>query len=222
MHRARLGAMPAIDETTRASRVLVVDDHPVVREGVALLMGKGAAMHVAGTAQTGGEAIAVARDLAPDLILLDLRLPDMLASETVEQLRLAAPRAKIVVFTAYAAHQALDTLRDRVDGILLKDATDTDLVAALGRVLAGERVIDPRIGNEMLPGRPAKWPGPQLTGREYEVLRRVAMGETNAEVADKLFLSRNTVKTYLQSALHKLGAKNRVEGILRARQAGLL
>lgn len=210
------------DDLSGSARLMVVDDHPVVCEGVALLLHADPVLRVIGSARTGGEAISTARDLAPDLILLDLRLPDMLACDVVAHLRMVVPRAKIVVFTAYAAHQALEAVRNRVDGILLKDAADTDLVDAIKRILRGEQIIDPRLGKDLLPGRPTVSGGPSLTRREYEVLRRVAMGETNSEIAEVIGLSRNTVKTYLQSALQKLGARNRVEGILKASQAGLL
>src|SRR6266567_2200371 len=141
---------------------MVVDDHPVVCEGVSLLVHSSSDIVVTGSARSADEAVAVARHIRPDVILLDLRLPDMLASEAVQLLRMAAPKAKIVIFTAYAGHRALKAAIDAgVDGCLLKDAAATGL-------------------------------------------------------------SRNTVKTYLQSALQKLGARNRVEAIARASEFGLL
>jgi two-component system nitrate/nitrite response regulator NarL len=204
-------------------RLLVVDDHPVVCEGVSLLVHSSTDIVVTGSARSAEEAVAVARQTRPDVVLLDLRLPDMLASEAVKLLRMAAPRAKIVIFTAYAGHKALKAAMEAgVDGCLLKDAADTDLVEAIRRVARGESVYDARLERDSMPGRAPKMPGPELTRREYEVLRRVAIGETNPEIAEAIGLSRNTVKTYLQSALQKLGARNRVEAIARASEFGLL
>jgi two-component system, NarL family, nitrate/nitrite response regulator NarL len=124
-------------------RLLVVDDHPVVCEGVSLLVHSSTDIVVTGSARSAEEAVAVARQTRPDVVLLDLRLPDMLASEAVKLLRMAAPRARIVIFTAYAGHKALQAaIEAGVDGCLLKDAADTDLVEAIRRVARGESAED--------------------------------------------------------------------------------
>lgn len=212
-----------LTSVARAVRVLVVDDHPVVREGVALLVDGHPGLEMAGYARTGAEAIEVAAAVGPDVVLLDLRLPDMLAPEVATALRVVAPGARIVVFTAHASHVALATLRAAgVDGCLLKDATRTDLVDAIRRAARGEAVFDPRIDGAPVDRARDTARGPGLTSREYDVLRRVAMGETNPEIAEALGLARNTVKAYLQSVLQKLGARNRVEAVARANEAGLL
>jgi DNA-binding NarL/FixJ family response regulator len=203
------------------ARVLVVDDHPVVRDGVALLLRGEPALTVVGSAESGRAALERAPGLAPDLVLLDLRLPDMLAPEVVAGLRERVPAARVVVFTAHGDHHGVRAALDAgAHGALLKDAAATDLVAALRRVLRGERVCDPR----MAPGgaSQAALARSGLTRREYEVLRLAAQGRTNPEIAETTGLARNTVKTYLQSALHKLGARNRVEAIGKASEAGLL
>src|SRR6267378_2749545 len=145
MHDAGLDAMLTPESApTRLPeariRLLVVDDHPVVCEGVSLLVHSSSDIVVTGSARSAEEAVAVARQTRPDVVLLDLRLPDMLASEAVKLLRMAAPRAK--------------------------------------------SVYDPRLDRDSLPGRAPKMPGPELTRREYEVLRRVAIGETNPEIAE--------------------------------------
>jgi len=218
-----LREQPGRDLAEARIRLMVVDDHPVVCEGVSLLVHSSSDIVVTGSARSADEAVAVARHIRPDVILLDLRLPDRLASEAVQLLRMAAPKAKIVIFTAYAGHRALKAAIDAgVDGCLLKDAADTDLVDAVRRAARGEAVFDSRLDRDSLPGKTPKMPGPPLTPREYEVLRRVAIGETNPEIAAAIGLSRNTVKTYLQSALQKLGARNRVEAIARASEFGLL
>ncbi|MHA6621764.1 response regulator [Pseudonocardia sp. DLS-67] len=204
------------------ARVMVVDDHPVVRDGVALLLRNEPALVVVGSAESGRAALERAAALRPDLVLLDLRLPDMLAPEVVSGLRAVVPAARVVVFTAHGDHHGVQAALDAgAHGALLKDAAVTDLVAALRRVLRGERVRDPRMAPDEAPGRSALARS-GLTRREYEVLRLAAQGRTNPEIAETTGLARNTVKTYLQSALHKLGARNRVEAIGKASEAGLL
>ncbi|HWM58230.1 MAG TPA: response regulator transcription factor [Pseudonocardia sp.] len=203
------------------ARVMVVDDHPVVRDGVALLLRGEPALVVVGAAESGRAALERASELKPDLVLLDLRLPDMLAPEVVVGLRELVPAARVVVFTAHGDHHGVQAALDAgAHGALLKDAAATDLAAALRRVLRGERVSDPRI----VPGAAGRTALQRsgLTRREYEVLRLAAQGRTNPEIAETTGLARNTVKTYLQAALHKLGARNRVEAIGKASEAGLL
>ncbi|RBM23134.1 DNA-binding response regulator [Prauserella sp. PE36] len=205
-----------------SSTVLVVDDHPVVRDGVTMLLRSDPSLAIVGSAESGHAAIERVAELCPDLVLLDLRLPDMLAPEVIAGLRREHPRAKIVVFTAHGDHQGVvAALEAGANGGLLKDVAGTDLTAALRRVLHGERVVDPRI----MPDdgeRSNALARSGLTRREYEVLRLAAQGKTNPEIAQATGLTRNTVKTYLQSALHKLGARNRVEAIGKASEAGLL
>ena len=204
-----------------SARVLVVDDHPVVRDGVALLLRGDPALVVVGSAESGRTALERAPQLSPDLVLLDLRLPDMLAPEVVVGLRELVPAARVVVFTAHGDHHGVQAALDAgAHGALLKDAAAIDLVAALRRVLRGERVTDPRL----LPGEAGRAAQARsgLTRREYEVLRLAAQGRTNPEIAECTGLARNTVKTYLQSVLQKVGARNRVEAISKASEAGLL
>ena len=204
------------------SRVMVVDDHPVVRDGVALLLRGEPSLVVVGSAESGRSALERAPGLRPDLVLLDLRLPDMLAPEVVVGLRESVPDARVVVVTAHGNHHGVQAALDAgAHGALLKDAAAIDLVAALRRVLRGERVSDPRLVPSAA-GRGAALARSGLTRREYEVMRLAAQGRTNPEIAETTGLARNTVKTYLQSALHKLGARNRVEAIGKAAEAGLL
>ena len=204
-------------------RVMVVDDHPVVRDGVQMLLRPDTRIEVVAGALTVRDAIAQLPEVHPDVLLLDLRLPDMLAPEAIRRLRAVCPGVKIVIFTAYPDHGALKaTLEAGIDGYLIKDAGTVDLVRALRQVVAGIKVIDPRLGehaNVRLRDRLAKV---GLTRREYDVLRLAAMGNTNPEIAEQLDLARNTVKTYLQSAMQKLGARNRVEAIGKAQEAHLL
>ncbi|MGH8861771.1 MAG: response regulator [Jatrophihabitantaceae bacterium] len=204
-------------------RVLVIDDHPVVTEGVTLLLRSEPGITIVGSARTGREAVELAVAVDPHVILLDLRLPDMLATEVIGRLRGVAPAARVILFTAYADHAALPAALDAgVSGCLLKDVATTDLATAITRVHCGLSVMDPRldgVGEGPLRGALFRV---GLTRREYEVLRLVAAGQTNPEIAEEIGLTRNTVKTYLQSAMNKLGARNRVEAIAKASEARLL
>jgi DNA-binding NarL/FixJ family response regulator len=208
---------------TGVIRVLVVDDHPIVLDGVALALQRTTFLELAGYARSGREAVDAVIRYRPDVVLLDLRLPDMLAPETIRAITAAAPDVKVVIFTAYPDHAALaDALAAGAHGVLVKDTERGDLVDVLRRVAAGERVVAADLHSDggILLGRKLREHG--LTRREYEILRHVAMGQTNPEIAAALGLTRNTVKTYLQRTLEKLGARNRVEALARANQLGIL
>jgi DNA-binding NarL/FixJ family response regulator len=214
---------PSAPTSGQQIRVLVVDDHPVVVDGVTLAFGSTSWLSVAGHARSGRDALAEVERLHPEVVLLDLRLPDMLAPEVIRSLRARAPGVKVVIFTAYPEHAALEAaMAAGVHAVVIKDAERADLVDIIRRVVDGERVVRTDLGQDhnVLLARKLKECG--LTRREYEILRRVAMGETNPEIGEALGLTRNTVKTYLQRALEKLGARNRVEALARANECGIL
>jgi two-component system, NarL family, nitrate/nitrite response regulator NarL len=197
-------------------RLLVIDDHPVVRDGVALLAASNRRIELVGYAPSGKAALELAGPAAPDVILCDLRLPDMLAPELIGMLRRAVPQARIVIFTAYPDHPAVcAALEAGACGIVAKDAARTDLAAIIVGAMHGEEVTGVQ---NSVPNRARTMVG----RREYDVLRRVAIGETNHEIAEAMNLSPNTVKAYLRNLMQKLDARNRVEAISRAREAGLL
>jgi two-component system, NarL family, nitrate/nitrite response regulator NarL len=208
----------------RVIRVLVVDDHPVVLDGVTYaLHNSTSSMHIAGYARTGRETIIAVRRYRPDVVLLDLRLPDMLAPEAIQLLRAQHPNLKIILFTAYPDHAALNAaMAAGGHGVVVKDAERANLVDAIRRVAAGERVVFSDIARDghVLVNRKLRDHG--LTRREYDILRRVAMGQTNPEIACALGLTRNTVKTYLQRTMEKLGVRNRIEALIRAGELGIL
>ena len=206
--------------------VLVVDDHPIVLDGVRLLVDSTSWITLAGYARTGREAITVAEQTQPDVVLLDLRLPDMLGPEVIHGILRGAPDAKVVLFTAYADHAAVEpALAAGARAVVLKDADRADLVDVIRRVAAGETIPatagsgEAGVANQQLARKLRQW---ALTRREYDILRRISMGETNPEIAEALGLTRNTVKTYVQSALNKLGARNRIEALNRLHEGGLL
>jgi DNA-binding NarL/FixJ family response regulator len=207
----------------RPVRVIVADDHPIVFDGVTLALQRTSWLQVAGHARNGAETIEAVQRFRPDVVLLDLRLPDMLAPEVIAAVLAELPTVKIIIFTAYPDHAALGpTLAAGAHGVIVKDTERADLVDVIRRVVAGERVYLTGAGadNLLLLNRKLREHG--LTRREYEILRHVAMGETNPEIAVALGLTRNTVKTYLQRALEKLSARNRVEALARANQLGIL
>lgn len=205
----------------RCLSVVVIDDHPIVVGGVRALFADHARISVVGSATTAGAGIELARRLRPDVVLLDVRLPDMPGPSAIRGLREAAPEAKIVLFTAYPDHAAIRVALDEdVDACLLKDGPPGEMVGTIRAVAAGRRVIDPRVAAGFAGAeRPRRC---DLTDREYEVLRLVAVGKSNPEIAADLGLTRNTIKTYLQTAMGKLGARNRVEAIVRAHEERLL
>jgi DNA-binding NarL/FixJ family response regulator len=201
--------------------LLVVDDHPVVQDGVALLLQRTSSVAVAGYARSGAEAIQLAQQLRPDIVLLDLRLPDMLAPEIIPALRRGSPHSRVIVFTAYADHAAIGAALDAgASGVLTKDCGQNDLLCAIRLAASGEPAAN--VGGDSMVAQPRRPDASPLTPREYAVFRRMATGETCAEIAEALGLTYNTAKTYLQRAMQKLGARNRVEAINKANEIGLL
>ncbi|WP_033291798.1 response regulator transcription factor [Amycolatopsis jejuensis] len=194
--------------------VFVVDDHPVVRDGVVTQLGRHRDIEVVGHAATAAEAVLGCRREQPDIVLLDLRLPDALAAEVVPRLHEVSPASKVLLFTAFPEHAAVaPSLAAGACGLLVKDATGPALREALLQVA--------RTGSyrATCPASPAQAP---ITPREYDVLRLVSAGHTNVEIGQQLDLSLNTVKTYLRNVMQKLGARNRAQVITNARIHGLL
>jgi two-component system, NarL family, nitrate/nitrite response regulator NarL len=212
---------------TNTVSVLVVDDHPIVLDGVRHLVDSTSWISLAGYARTGRDGVTLAEQTQPDVVLLDLRLPDMLGPEVIHGIHRGAPAAQVVLFTAYPDHAAVEpALAAGARAVVLKDVDRADLVDIIRRVAAGEPVPSgPRAIasasklNQRLTDKLRRY---ALTRREYDILRRISMGETNPEIADALGLTRNTVKTYVQSALNKLGARNRIEALNRLHELGLL
>jgi two-component system nitrate/nitrite response regulator NarL len=215
-------AWPSLDHPAPPARLLVVDDEPVVCRGVAALVRGEDDLVVAGEAYTVSAALQLLGRAHVDAVLLDLRLPDMTAPEAIPLIRQAAPSIKVILFCPRDGQAAAEAAAEAgVDGVLLKDAGAREITEGVRRVVAGERVLDQRLVSAAA-RRHRAWAGPSLTRREYEVLRRVAMGETNLEIAQAIGLSRNTIKSYLHATLRKLGARNRVEALARASEAGLI
>ena len=196
--------------------VLVVDDHPVVGAGVSTIL-SGSRARVVGQAATTDDAVVLAAKTQPAIVLLDLRMGDeTLSIGAIAPILAAAPAAHLLIFTAFPDHPAVAAaVAAGAAGFLVKDTDQTDLVRTIEAIADGETMERP--GRDPL--RPTR---ASLSAREYEILLRVSAGETNAEIARELFLAPNTVKTYWQNALDKLGARNRAEAITKAYRAGLL
>jgi two-component system, NarL family, nitrate/nitrite response regulator NarL len=201
-----------------AVRVLVVDDHPVVRDGVVTALGRHSDIEVAGHAADAADAVAACARERPDVVLLDLRLPDAHAADVVPRLRAACPSTRVLLFTAFPEHSAVaPTLAAGAVGLLVKDASGRELGEAIRRVArtGAYRGVHPGAEGPDASGGP-------VTPREYDVLRLVASGHTNGEIGERLRLSPNTVKTYLHNVMRKLDARNRAQVITNARAHGLL
>ena len=214
----------------RQPTALVVDDHPVVLHGVRGLLVASGDYGAVGVAETGDEACRCAETMRPNVVVLDLRVGDDLAPEICRRIRAVAPGSVVVVFTAYDDRALLKAcLEAGAGGIVLKDAHGVDLVGTLRKVRGGAVVVDPRIvdppagGDERdVVSTPSGEVFERMTQREYEVLRLLAAGRTTAEIGVELFLAQNTVRSYIQSILAKLGARNRVQALVKARRLRLI
>jgi DNA-binding NarL/FixJ family response regulator len=213
-----------------AVRVLAADDQRVVREGLAMLLGLLPDVEVVGTAADGEEVLALAAELKPDVILMDLRMPRMDGVEATRRLRERDPAVKVVVLTTYADDRSvLDALRAGALGYLTKDAGAAEIQQALHRVAGGQAALDPAVQLHLVeaiadgsPPSPAAAPLPAgLTPREAEVLTLIAAGLSNAEIAERLVVSEATVKSHVNHMLAKIGARDRAQAVGYAYRHGL-
>ncbi len=201
-------------------RVVVVDDHPVVRDGLAGLLGAEDGLAVVGEAGGGREAVAVVARTSPDVVLMDLRMPDGSGVEAIRQLRRDGGRhPRILVLTTYDTDRDIRTAMEAgADGYLLKDVRRADLVRAVHDLAEGRPVLT-AAALAALAGRGSE---PTLTGREVEVLRLVADGRTNRAVATRLGIGEATVKTHLLHVYEKLGVTDRASAVRTAWERGLV
>ena len=214
-----------------AIRVLAADDQRVVREGLAMLLGLLPDVEVVGTAADGEEVLALAAELRPDVILMDLRMPRMDGVEATRRLRERDPAVKVVVLTTYADDRSvLDALRAGALGYLTKDAGAAEIQQALHRVADGQAALDPAVQLHLVeaiadgaPSAPSPAPLPDgLTPREAEVLTLIAAGLSNTEIAERLVVSEATVKSHVNHMLAKIGARDRAQAVGYAYRHGLV
>jgi DNA-binding NarL/FixJ family response regulator len=207
--------------------LVAADSHPIVLAGLRQLCATTGWLHLAAAAATAAEAIAAVGENLPRLVVMDTRLPDLPVVDVIRRLRLLHPPVRIVLFTTDPARAertaaAAGDAGEAVAAVVHKRTELSGLASALRRVADGERLLTPA-GSASGARRDerSRMPG-ALTPREHEILRKVAAGMTNIEIARELGLAHNTIKTYFQRTLEKLGARNRVEALLRADEKGLL
>lgn len=205
-------------------RVLIADDHTILRQGLRLIVTEDPAFAVVGEAANGEEAVARALELAPDIVLMDVQMPGMNGIEAARCIRAALPQTRIVMLTVSDKDQDLfGALRAGAKGYLLKSATACEVLEALRRVYVGEAILPPGLAARVLDefAAPPK-PTEPLTGRETEIIQLIAQGLGNKEIAAALSLSENTVKTHVRHILDKLQLRSRAEAAAYAVQAGLV
>ncbi len=203
-------------------RIVVADDHPVVRAGVVMMLGAGPDIEVVGEATDGREAIALAEELTPDLIVMDLQMPEIDGVEATRTIRAATPGVNILILTTYDNDRSIvSAVEAGAAGYLLKDAPPDDLLRAVRDAAAGHSVLPPAIAARLAAHResPAV---PELTSRELEVLSALAQGGTNRSIAEGLFISQATVKTHLIHIFQKLQVEDRTSAVARAAELGLV
>ncbi len=214
-------------------RVVVADDHQVVRTGFAALLDTQPDFTVLGTASDGAEAVRLSRDLHPDVVLMDVRMPGTNGIEATRQLCAGSePGPRVIILTTFDLDEYVyDALRAGASGFLLKDVTAERLFDAVRVVASGEALLAPAITRRLIRefarirperARPAAIVLADLTPRETEVLRLLAEGLSNPEIADRLVVTEETVKTHVSRVLHKLGLRDRTQAVVIAYESGLV
>jgi DNA-binding NarL/FixJ family response regulator len=200
-------------------RVLCVDDHPLLRQGIAALVGSQGDMKLVAEASNGREALRQFRELRPDVTLMDLRLPDMSGIDALIAIRSEFPEARVVVLTTFEGDAEIQrALEAGARGYLLKTMPPADLIDAIRQVHAGKKRIPPEIAAQLAEHASDE----DLTGRELEVLREVAGGSRNHEIASRLFISEETVKVHVKHIMEKLGANDRTQAVAIAIRRGII
>ncbi|HET7690458.1 MAG TPA: response regulator transcription factor [Nocardioidaceae bacterium] len=209
--------------------ILLADDQDLVRTGLRMILNAEDDLEVVGEAANGHEAVDLARSLAPDVVLMDIRMPELDGIEATRRITTKLVGVRVVMLTTFDRSQLVyDSLVAGASGFLLKDAPAAQLVAGVRAIARGEELLAPSITRRLVEeftraGRGAPPPGyDQLTEREAEVLTLVARGKSNSEIAGDLFVSIQTVKTHVARMLAKLGLRDRVQAVVLAYEHGLV
>lgn len=211
---------------TEVIRILIADDHPIVRDGLVAVLNTQPDFAVVGEAGSGAEAVRQVETLGPDVVLLDLEMPDGDGVETLRRLREEGLSARVIVFTAFDTDERiLAAIRAGAQGYLLKGIPRDEIFSAIRAVSAGASLLTPVVASRLLrhvSGESEQSHGPALTPRERETLRLLGQGLQNKEIASQLGVRERTVKFHVAALMRKLGAGNRTEVVARATQQGLL
>ena len=209
-------------------RVVIADDQPMMRAGFKAVLEATGSIEVVAEAATGEEAVAAAEAHRPDVVLMDIRMPGMDGIEATRRL----PRQRVLILTTFGLDEyIIEALRAGASGFLLKDAPTREVVEAVRAVAAGDAVLAPAVTRQLLdqvgrrlPAAVSRTPDglAELTDREQEVLRMLAVGMSNAEIANALVVSEPTVKTHVSNLLGKLGLRDRVQAVIYAYESGLI
>lgn len=210
---------------SRPLRVMIVDDHPIVLEGLESVLGRISGVELAGMANNGSLAVDLAAELDPDVVIMDLRMPVLDGVEAIKRILGAQPRIAVLVLTMYSDDEMLGAaLKAGARGFLLKGASQSDIERALASVAVGEVVFGTGVADQILSrltdARRPPDPFPELTAREKEVLELLAQGCGNQQLARRLFISPKTVRNHVANVLAKIGAPDRAQAIVTAREAG--
>lgn len=209
--------------TVRPIKLLIVDDHPIVRDGLRAVFDGDSGFEVVGWAGDGAEAVETAAALDVDVVLMDLRMPRMSGVEAIRLLAERAPDVRVLVLTTFDSDaDVLPAVEAGATGYLLKDSPREDLVRAVRAAHEGQAVLAPSVARKLLGRVRAPLPAEALTERELKVLALVAAGATNREAAKRLFISEATVKTHLVHIYAKLDARDRAAAVAEAYKRGLL
>lgn len=199
-------------------RVLVVDDHPVVRQGLIGMLEKAPDIVIVGQGRNGHEAIAVFQQQQPDVTLMDLRMPEMGGVQAITAICNEFPNAQIIVLTTYDSDEEIyQGLRAGAKGYLLKDSEPADLLTAIRTVIGGQQYIPPNVAAKLV----QRITAPELSDRELEVLQLVGQGMSNQEISTALNISESTVKTHINRILSKLNVKDRTQAAIIALKRGI-
>lgn len=210
-------------------RILIAEDHPLFRKGMNSLLSSVTDFEVVGEASTGGEAVARAADLQPDVVLMDLQMPEVNGIEATRRILRESPGVRVLVVTLFEDDDSVFmALRAGARGYVLKDADEEEMVLSVRAVGKGEAIFSPPIAERVLAYFAASPPGgvppqafPTLTDREREILHLIAQGHPNPAIARQLSLSTKTISNYVSNIFTKLQVADRAQAIIRAREAGL-
>lgn len=210
-----------------AIRILIADDHPVVREGLFAMLSRESDFEVVGEARDGVEAVNKAKELSPEVVLMDLRMPELDGVEAMNQIKSAKPDTKFIILTTYSDDDYIFRgIEAGARGYLLKDAPREELFKAIRAVHRGESLIQPVVASKVLDrltelSRRAP-SGEELSERELEVLRLIAKGAANKEIGVELSIAQSTVKTHISTIFQKLGVNDRTEAVTEALKKGII